>query len=82
MPRGIDLSWSGRNLNTASISHQILETQRDNMVIAREDGIAHFRRSIHIRLDIDRALQSVQGTRRAQRSHVQMENILRSQGVD
>jgi hypothetical protein len=79
MPWEINLSWSGWNLNTASISRQILKTQRDNMVIAREDRITHFRRSI--RLDIDRTLLSVQWTRRAQRSHIQIENILRSQGM-
>jgi hypothetical protein len=80
MPKGVDLSWTGRNLNTVTISRHFLEAQLNNLLQAKADLIAHYRRSLRISLDTERALQAVRRFRDIEQDRSYLIDIINGQG--
>ena len=77
--KGVDLSWTGRNLNTITVSRHFLEAQLNNLMQAKSDLIAHYQRSLRIRLDMERAFHAASRFRGIQKDHSQLVDMFHSQ---
>ena len=72
MPEGVDLTWTGRDLNTIAISRHFLEAHLNNLIQAKADLVAHYRRSLQIRQDAERAFYAVRRFRDVEKDRSQL----------
>jgi hypothetical protein len=82
LPNGVDFAFTGRQINSMSVSRQLLECQMEDLTLVRNELLAHLRRSLKLRQDLEASYISVQNARFYERKASQLARILDEEDQD
>jgi hypothetical protein len=82
LPNGVDYAFTGNQLSAMAISRNFLECQLQDLILIRSELLAHYKRSLKLRQDIEAAYYTVQNARFYERKDSQLAKILKGEVKD